>query len=52
VFGGMLAGTFLGVVFIPLFFVAVLRLSNRLAVKQAPFTGKAGPDMEAPSHGD
>ena len=39
VFGGMLAGTFLGIFFIPLFFVVVQRLFHRRPDKPAAETG-------------
>jgi multidrug efflux pump len=40
VFGGMLAGTFLGIFFIPLFFVVVQRLFHSVA-EAAPADGGA-----------
>jgi multidrug efflux pump len=41
VFGGMLAGTFLGIFFIPLFFVVVQRLFHSVPVAAAPAGGEA-----------
>ena len=41
VFGGMLAGTFLGIFFIPLFFVVVQRLFHSVPVAAAPVGGEA-----------
>ncbi|HEX4025814.1 MAG TPA: efflux RND transporter permease subunit [Steroidobacteraceae bacterium] len=54
VFGGMLAGTFLGIFFIPLFFVVVQRVfhSLREVPETAPSSGgpggPGGPDVPAP----
>ncbi len=47
VLGGMLVGTFLGVVFIPLFFVVV----QRLFVRDRPAVAAPAPAAGAPSHG-
>ena len=41
VFGGMLAGTFLGIFFIPLFFVVVQRVFHSVPVATAPAGGAA-----------
>jgi len=48
VFGGMLTGTFLGIFFVPLFFVVVQRLSRRVRAVAAPPAGRA--DAESPAH--
>jgi len=41
VFGGMLAGTFLGIFFIPLFFVVVQRVFHSVPVAPPPAAGGA-----------
>jgi multidrug efflux pump len=41
VFGGMLAGTFLGIFFIPLFFVVVQRIFHSVPVGDANARGTA-----------
>jgi multidrug efflux pump len=49
VFGGMLAGTFLGIFFIPLFFVVVQRIFHSVPETTAPAAGGGG---GAPRPGD
>jgi multidrug efflux pump len=48
VFGGMLAGTFLGIFFIPLFFVVVQHLFHSLP--ESPDEGSAAPPPGEPPH--
>jgi multidrug efflux pump len=52
VFGGMLAGTFLGILFIPLFFVVVQRFFHSLPARQASLNSPGQVDMDGISHGD
>jgi multidrug efflux pump len=47
VFGGMLAGTFLGIFFIPLFFVVVQRLFHSVPEHDSPAGGAAAPPAHA-----
>jgi multidrug efflux pump len=51
VFGGMLAGTFLGIFFIPVFFVVVQRLFHSLPDEPVHAAAATGPLVPAPSEG-
>ncbi len=51
VFGGMLAGTFLGIFFIPVFFVVVQNLFHSLPDEPVPGTAASGSLVPAPSEG-
>ena len=46
VFGGMLGGTFLGIFFIPLFFVVVQRMFHSVRETPAPASGASAADAD------
>jgi len=51
VFGGMVAGTFLGIFFIPVFFVVVQHLFHSLPDEPAHTVSPSGTLVPAPSEG-